>query len=308
MKIPSLPAALFLLSAGFVSAQDTEYRLWPEGNPGNWESSQEETAEERNGILRVRGVNTPTMTYFAPLKEDPVMNRAAMIICPGGGYSILAIDHEGYQVARWLNELGMHAFVLKYRLPKKESDPSKWHVPLQDAQRAISLARRLATHFGFSTGRVGIMGFSAGGHLTATTSNAYEEEFDRLYSFGSNRKARPRSTRSYSAGASEPSSHPDFAALIYPAYLVGDEDRQTLSSEAQVESRTPPTFLVHTEDDHVTALSSLYYYRELKKAGIPSELHVFPSGGHGYGLRPSDHRVAMWPTLMAGWLRDLHSR
>lgn len=297
-------SAVLLFTGLHAQCGESTFRLWPHGNPGDWSVEGTEQSDDRNGIKRVRGVNTPTIKYFAPTTSDPVLGKAAMIVCPGGGYSILAIDHEGDEVANWLSELGMHAFVLKYRLPKKDVDPSNWHVPVQDAQRAISMARQMATHLGYETGKIGIMGFSAGGHLTAATSNAYTESPKHLYSFAPRKVA---SRRTYKVTRYEPSSHPNFAALIYPAYLVGDEANQTLAPEVQVRSSTPPTFLVHTEDDRVTALSSLYYYRELKKAGVESEIHVFASGGHGYGMRRPDLRVGMWPDLMAGWMRSMFS-
>ncbi|MEM9480494.1 MAG: alpha/beta hydrolase [Verrucomicrobiota bacterium] len=300
-----LTSALLLAATSVAAAEITKYRLWPNGNPAGWSVEGPEQSDVRGEIERVKNVNVPTLTYYPPAKPDPVFGRGAMIICPGGGYSILAIDHEGREIAEWLNSLGMHAFVLKYRLPKKDSDPSNWHVPVQDAQRGISLARQLATHLGYRQNKIGIMGFSAGGHLTAATSNAFEGDFDHIYSFSDPRAKRPTSKRTYTPSKYEPSSHPDFAGLIYPAYLIGDPETNALSPEVQVRPQTPPTFLVHTQDDHITAVSSLAYYRELKAAFVPSEIHVFAKGGHGYGLRKKEERIGMWPDLMAGWLKGL---
>ncbi|MEM0896983.1 MAG: alpha/beta hydrolase [Verrucomicrobiota bacterium] len=298
------PVLAFIVSSA-VATETTEYRLWPNGNPGGWSVEGPEQRDVREDIERVRNVNTPTLTYSPPSENSPIFGRGAMVICPGGGYSILAIDHEGREVAAWLNSLGMHAFVLKYRLPKKGVDPSHWHVAVQDAQRAISLARQLASHLGFRQDKIGIMGFSAGGHLTAATSNAFLGDFDHIYSFSRSGKKRPASKRTYAPLKYEPSSHPDFASLIYPAYLIADPATNALAPEVQVRPQTPPTFLVHTQDDHITAVSSLAYYRELKAARVPSELHLFAKGGHGYGLRRKEDRIGMWPDLMAGWLRAI---
>lgn len=201
------------------------------------------------------------------------------MICPGGAYNVLAYDLEGTEVAEWLNSIGFTAVVLKYTVPKNRDGA------LQDAQRAMGLIRQHSKEWNVDPARLGVLGFSAGGHLSARLSNTCE-------------------TRSYPAvdEADSLSCRPDFTVLIYPAYL-GDAT-YTLSEGITVTSNTPPAFIVQTQDDRTFINGSIAYYLALKKQNIPSELHFFPSGGHGYGLRPSDKDVSHWPELCGRWLKN----
>ena len=257
--------------------------LWPAGNPDGWTIELEEERTD-DGIVRVKNVRTPTLSYYPP---TTTATHQAMIICPGGGYSILAIDHEGIQVARFLASHGIHCFVLKYRLPKKE-DPSRHHVALQDAQRAVSLVRYTAKEYQIDSKQIGIMGFSAGGHLSAAASTQFNK-------------------RHYNArdDIDKTSCRPDFTALIYPAYLVDKENLTTMAEEITVTKDTPTAFLAHTCDDGVPADSSIQYYLALRKHKIPGRLCIYPDGGHGYGLRKRDKLVGQWIDNLAAWLEYL---
>jgi acetyl esterase/lipase len=245
----------------------------------------------------------PTLTVFRPWGRratDPP--TAAVIVAPGGGYGFLAANHEGRQVANWLNSLGLTAFVPRYRVAPRYRHP----VPLHDAQRAIRLVRVRATEFGVRPDAIGMLGFSAGGHLTATAGTRFDE-------------GRP--------DAADPidrvGSRPDFLVLGYPVIsfaepythrgsarnLLGADTVPArladLSAERNVTARTPPTFLVHTnEDTGVPAENSIAFYLALRKAGVPAELHVFERGPHGVGLAGDRPGVGEWPRLLAIWLRE----
>jgi acetyl esterase/lipase len=259
--------------------------LWEHGAPGAQGSE---------------GSDKPTLTYYPPTHGNP--SGTAVIIAPGGGYVRLAANHEGRQVANWLNSMGVAAFVLIYRLGPKYRHP----VELADAQRAIRMVRARAKEFDVLPDRVGIMGFSAGGHLASTT----ETHFD-----GGN------------TGAEDPvdrvSSRPDFAILGYAVVsfmapelrgssakaLLGEnsDPRQLeeLSNERHVTPQTPPTFLFSTsEDKSVPSENSLLFYAALHKAGVPAELHIFEKGPHGVGLDLGDPFLGEWPKLLANWLRN----
>jgi acetyl esterase/lipase len=203
-----------------------------------------------------------------------------VIVCPGGGYSILAIDKEGYEIAEWLNTLGFSAFVLQYRVPKKQEGA------LQDAQRAIRIVRSNAKKWGLNPDKIGIMGFSAGGSLSARASTMYN-------------------VKTYDAvdKSDALSCKPDFALLIYPAYLDRGENR-SLTPELDVNSETPPTFIFQTADDRL-ANSALVYAQALRDAKVPVELHLLPEGGHGYGMRSGIDAAETWPKLAGKWLKKL---
>jgi PelA/Pel-15E family pectate lyase len=248
--------------------------LWPDGAPG---AAGTEPQDE------------PKLTiYRAPVEAS---NGAAVIVCPGGGYRTLASDHEGKQVAEWLNGLGITAFVLQYRVGPRYRHPA----PLQDGQQALRLARSRAVDFGIDPTRVGVVGFSAGGHLAATLGTDAAE-----------------------------GARPDFMILAYPVIsfaapfahkgsvqsLLGDAPApkllEELSSERRVTSKTPPTFLFHTADDaSVPVENSLSFYQALRAAGVSAELHVFPHGRHGVGLAPGDPVLSQWPKLCAAWLQAM---
>jgi len=240
-------------------------------------------------------------SLFVYLPESGKSCGTGIIICPGGAYTVLAIDHEGQQVARWLNRMGIAAFVLKYRLGPKYQHP----IMLLDAQRAVRMVRAKASQWGIATNRIGVMGFSAGGHLASTVGTHFD--------YGKTNSED--SVDHYSC-------RPDFMVLIYPvismqdgighAYsrkmLLGDNPSgeliDLLSNEKQVNSNTPPAFLVHSSDDTgVIPDNSILFYKALIASGVIAELHLFGHGSHGFGLAPGDESLGMWPQLLVSWLR-----
>jgi acetyl esterase/lipase len=233
-------------------------------------------------VIRTGNITEPSLTFYPAPEQNN--SGATVVVFPGGGYRILAFDLEGTEVCSWLNSIGINAALLKYRVPEPPDVP-RHAAPLQDAQRAVGMVRSHAAAWHVDPKRIGVLGFSAGGHLAVLLSNDYQ-------------------TRSYSFfdDADRASCRPDFTILIYPAYLTKD-DRTTLSPELKVSAQTPPTFLVQTEDDPVHVENSLVYYRALAAAKVPAEMHLFSSGGHGYGLRPSPQAVSGWPALAEAWLR-----
>jgi acetyl esterase/lipase len=245
------------------------------------EKFQDPNPDDKKQIKRLANVTKPTLTVYRPAKEKD--NGTSVVICPGGGYSILAWDLEGEEVAEWLNSIGVTGILLKYRVPKRADLPR--HVPpLQDAQRALSLVRSKAAEWGIDPQRIGMLGFSAGGHLTAAASTNYDkraydaiDDIDRL------------------------SCRPDFAVLIYPGGIVEEGE---MSPEIRVSQETPPAFFAHANDDPVTPENSALLYLALKRAGVSSELHIFASGGHGFGLRPSEHPCSHWPKRCEEWLKN----
>jgi len=266
---------------------DREFHLlWPNGAPG---------------ALGSEAVDKPKITvYRAP---SATANGAAVVVCPGGGYGVLAADHEGKQVAEWLNSFGVSAFVLQYRLGPRYHHPA----PLQDAQRAIRTVRARSAEWAVDATRIGILGFSAGGHLTSTAATHFD-------------LGQP--------GSPDPvervSSRPDFAVLVYPVIsmkegvthagsrrnLLGESPQpnlvELLSNEQQVTAQTPPSFLFHTTDDEAVPVeNSLLFFAALHKAGVPAELHVFAHGHHGVGLAPDDPVLSQWPRLCEAWMRAL---
>jgi acetyl esterase/lipase len=262
--------------------------LWPDGAPGETGDIGEETqqpARPGDSTIRIANVTRPTLEIFSPPRERNT--GAAVMICPGGGYNILAFNKEGTEVAEWLNSIGVTGIVLKYRVPARKGR-ERFEAPLEDAQRALGIVRQRAKSWDVDPDRVGVLGFSAGGHLAAALSNRNAK---RTY---------PRVD-----DADDLSCRPNFALLIYPAYLVDRKDNMTLAPEVQPTSETPPTFLAQTEDDGVKVECSLFYYLALRRAKVPAEMHLYPDGGHGYGLRPSNHNVSTWPARAEPWLRSL---
>ena len=266
--------------------------LWPSAAPGEKGDIGEEhdTTDAKGGMVdgkrvsRIGNVSRPTLTVCRPPHDKDT--GAAVVVCPGGGYNILALDLEGAEVCDWLNSVGVTGILLKYRVPARKGQ-ERYQAPLQDAQRALSLARAHASEWNLDPKRLGIMGFSAGGHLSAVASTRFNQ-------------------RAYEPvdDADQLSCRPDFAMLIYPAYLAIKEHLDTLAPELTVTSNTPPTLLIQTEDDGVHVENSLVYYLALKNAHVPAEMHLFSQGGHGYGLRPSGKPVTTWPRLAEGWLRS----
>jgi acetyl esterase/lipase len=265
--------------------------LWPGEAPGETGPIGDEvditkpTDKDVGGkrLIRLGNVSKPTITVFPAPKDKNT--GAAVIVCPGGGYGILALDLEGTEVCEWLNSIGVTGVLLKYRVPARKDRP-RYEAPLQDAQRAIGLVRQHAAEWGIDAARVGILGFSAGGHLAAAASTNYE-------------------TRTYPAvdEADQLACRPDFSVLIYPAYLTQKDKGDELAPEIKVTAQTPQTFLTMTQDDGIRVETAIYYALALKKEKVPFELHVYPTGGHGYGLRPSEHNVTTWPARTADWMR-----
>jgi acetyl esterase/lipase len=262
--------------------------VWPGKAPGETgQIGEEKLLEPKAGekkVARLTNVSKPTLSVFRPAKDKDT--GAAVVICPGGGYNILAWDLEGEEVATWLNSIGVTGIVLKYRVPRRP-DQAKDKPPigpLQDAQRALSLVRSKAKELGIDPNRIGMLGFSAGGHLTAAAATNFDK-------------------RAYEPldDTDKVSCRPDFAVLIYPGYLVA-KDKDELQPDIRVSKDTPPCFFAHAADDGVSAENSVQMYRALRKAGAKAELHVYASGGHGFGLRPSDQPCSTWPQRCAEWL------
>jgi acetyl esterase/lipase len=234
-------------------------------------------------VIRLGNVSKPTISiYKPPAAKD---TGAAIVVCPGGAYRILAIDLEGTEVCDWLNSLGVTGVLLKYRVPKREG-LQKHTAALQDAQRALGMVRHRAKEWGLDPKRIGVLGFSAGGHLAATLSNGYQE---RTY---------PKVDE-----ADAVSCRPDFTLLIYPAYLTVKEENDKIAPELNITSNTPPTFIAMTEDDPLRVEGAMFYGLALRKANVPLDLHIYATGGHGYGLRPSKDLVSTWPQRAREWMK-----
>lgn len=267
-----------------VAAQPEQVVLWPKGAPGVKGNEPPETVQpmkEGDPTIRLSNVSKPILEIYRPAKDKDC--GAAVVICPGGGYGKLAYNKEGGEVAEWLTTIGVTGVVLKYRVPHSNRDDADF-APLQDVQRAVGYVRSRASEYGLDPNKIGVMGFSAGGNLAALLSNnfahrAYEsvDDVDRV------------------------SCRPDFALLIYPAYLV--DKQNVLSPRLKVTKETPPTFLAMTQDDGVRVECGLYYYLALHQAKVKAEMHLYPVGGHGYGLRPTGNVVETWPQRAADWLR-----
>lgn len=281
--------ALFAVVCARADDKPTALDLWPAKPPGDVAAKGEERDLTKDAdsliagkrLIRLGNVSKPTITVYRPAKP----NGTCVIVCPGGGYHILAHDLEGTEVCQWLNRIGVTAVLLKYRVPAPPKGPR--HLPaLMDAQRAVSLVRSKASEWKIDPKKIGILGFSAGGHLAAVTATGEDK-------------------RAYDAidKTDEASCRPNFAVLIYPAYLT-DRKVEKLSSDLVVTKDTPPTFLAHANDDPVPAEGSAILYLALKKARVPAELHVWQGGGHGYGLRKTDRPVTAWPERCEEWLRE----
>jgi acetyl esterase/lipase len=265
--------------------------LWPGEAPGEKGPVGEEkdmTKPTENlvagkRVIRLGNVSKPTLTLTRPPKEKDT--GATVVIFPGGAYHILALDLEGTEVAEWLNSIGVSAAVVKYRVPRR-TGREKHAAPLEDAQRALGLMRANAKEWGIDPNRIGVLGFSAGGHLAAALC------------------ATPQRTYAAVDDTDKLSCRPDFSVLVYPGYLTVKEDGDKVAADVSVTTNTPPTFLVMSQDDGVRVENVLHYFLALKQAKIPSELHVYPTGGHGYGLRRNDHFVTTWPDRAADWMRS----
>ena len=301
-------AALLIAAPVSFAADPTEIRLWPGVAPGSERAGHVTEIVQNRGTpdqpdRRIQGVTVPVITVYRP---DRARNTGtAIIICPGGGYSAVVIDKEGHDIARYLESIGVTAIVLKYRLLRPEGFTFDSDVPWLDASRAIRLTRHHAAEWNLDADRIGIMGFSAGGHLASTVATRFDN--------GSSESADP---------IDHHSSRPDFQVLIYPVIsfqdeiantgsrrnLIGDDPDAELvdrySSELQVTEQTPPAFLVSTYDDRVKAENILRYFKALRTVNVPAEMHVYEVGGHGYGIRPTGKPVSTWHHRFGEWMEE----
>ena len=296
-----LSFSILMISA---NAQNNVLKIWPDGIPGSIININyfEKSMVTNERVSRYEKVTDPSITVFLPAVEKAT--GAAVLICPGGGYGVLSFDHEGFAIARWLNDNGIAGIILKYRLPSDLIMKDKSVGPLQDAQEAMRIIRRKASEWKIDPWKVGVIGFSAGGHLASTLSTHYAE---KVYEVKDTTSARP-----------------DFSLLIYPVIsfdssfthsgsrknLIGDnpsdEAVKHFSNELLITDNTPPAFLVHSADDKVVPVkNSIVYFEGLVKNNIPAELHVFQKGGHGYGLAINKGTQSAWPDLCLYWLKEI---
>lgn len=294
MKTFVLLLMVFLFQVSQSSAQQI-LPLW-NGTPPYYKDSGEKEVVKLTDIVRISNVQTPDIAVFLP--SNPMKTGEAVIICPGGGYWILAYDKEGTDIAKYFNSKGIAAIVLKYRLPVSKSNTGGDKTPLADAQRAMRLVRYHAEEWGIDPHKIGIMGFSAGGHLASTLSTHFDagnpnsdDPVDRL------------------------SCRPDFSLLIYPVItftqdfmhkgsrtaLLGSENppedlARYYSNELQVKENTPPAILIQAADDGTVSVNnSIVYFQALRKFGITAEMHIYPNGGHGFGLAIKKGYLSEWP-------------
>jgi acetyl esterase/lipase len=283
-----------------MAKSQTEVPLYNGDIPNSKKVADREYTEKAdNGRIRVFSISRPTLTIFEVPKEKS--NGTAVVICPGGGYSVVAIGHEGFDVARQFNDMGVTAFVLKYRLPRDSTMDDKSIGPLQDAERAMQYVRENAKKWNLNKKKIGLMGFSAGGHLASTEATHFEKPV-----IENKKKTNLR---------------PDFLILVYPVISFSDslmhqgsrdnllgknpspEKIQLYSNELQVTKNTPPTFLVHAKDDGgVKYQNSVRFYEALKKNNVKSEIYLFDKGGHGFGLNNPTTEVK-WMDMVHQWLQ-----
>lgn len=265
--------------------------LWETGAPETVTLPGPETNQSKPGVkqvanqnvIRIGNVSEPTLTFYpAPVTKN---TGTTVLVCPGGGYWILAYDLEGSEICQWLNEIGINAALLKYRVPRRKGRP-EWEAPLEDASRAMQILRSNAADWDIEPDKIGVIGFSAGGHLAATLSNT--------------------TTMPIIEGLDNPSPQsvcPNFAVLVYPAYLTDKETSTKISPEVQPSTNTPPTFIVVTMDDSKRAEEAMHYAMALKSVSASAELHIYPTGGHGYGLRKTANPLTDWTKRVEDWLR-----
>ena len=266
--------------------------LWPDIAPGEKGDLGEEKDTSKPGeglvagkpLIRLGNVSKPTITIYRPPADKDT--GTAVVVCPGGGYNILALDLEGTEVCEWLNSIGVTGVLLKYRVPKR-ANLERQTPPLQDAQRAFGITRQHAKEWGIDPQRVGVLGFSAGAHLSAVLCAS-------------------NSARAYPPvdDADKLNCRPDFTLLIYPAYLTTDNKGETIAKEVAVTTNTPPMFIAMSQDDPVHVENALLYALAMKQAKVPVELHIYPTGGHGYGLRRTKNFVTTWPDRAAEWMKS----
>jgi acetyl esterase/lipase len=278
------------------SAGHTQIPIWPHGAPGSstkaGAAAEVDTTTAKDNLIagkpliRLGNVSVPTITFYAPKNATgPV---PAVVVFPGGGYQILAIDLEGTEVCDWLNSAGIACVLLKYRVPHSGPYP-KSAAALEDAQRAVGLVREKAPQWNIDPQRVGVLGFSAGAHLAAAISTHFDKRlYDRV------------------DAADDLSCRPDFAVVVYPGYLALAEKNMEPNPDIVPTAQTPPTFIVQAEDDPVHVENATTYFLQLKNAKVPAELHIYAQGGHGYGLRRTELPVTTWPNTVEVWLHTIH--
>lgn len=276
------------------SAGHTQVPIWPGAVPDAHlqyvkgpEYATNSLMQNGDSLLWVCNVSRPTMTVYSPTGMN---TDVAMVVFPGGGYNALAMDLEGTEICDWLTSKGITAILLKYRVPnKKVGDYGEAPLALEDAQRTLGLVRFHAAEWHIDPHKIGVIGFSAGGHMVAATSTHFDK-------------------RSYPEvdAADRESCRPDFAIACYPGHLWSDDVGFKLNPNVPVTTNTPPTFLLMAEDDHVDHVEqSLVYYIALKNAGVPVEMHLYARGGHGFGLRHTKNPITDWPTLAQTWLETI---
>jgi acetyl esterase/lipase len=289
-RIAPLLISLFLACPAIAADTPTVVNVWPGKPAGDVGIDHDEwirpSSPGANSSTQITYVSKPTLTIVRPPKDRD--NGAAVVVCPGGGYHDLAWDKEGTEVADWLNSLGVTGIVLKYRVPQRPGDNPREPAPgpLKDAQRAISLVRSKAKDWGIDPTRIGIFGFSAGGHLAASAATNFDH-------------------RSYEPidAVDQVSCRPDFAVLVYPAYLKL-KDKDELSPGLPVSAETPPLFIVHCSDDKTAkADNSVVMYLAALRARVPAELHIYATGSHGFGLR-GGKPCSTWTLLCAEWMKN----
>jgi acetyl esterase/lipase len=306
----ALAVLTLTLAASVQAAEPITLHVWPDKPPADDRKvGPEEYMPEQPGqrkVARLTNVSVPTISVYQPPEDQ--RTGAAVVICPGGGYRILAMDLEGTEVAEWLNSIGVTGIVLKYRVPvpsptsvprgplaPRADDPAATplaereghrgtpEAPLQDVQRAISLVRSKASEWQIDPARIGVLGFSAGGNLAATACLQHaSRKYDKM------------------DDADSLSCRPDFGVLIYPGYLIDDDGN--LKPEYKPTSDTPPIFFAHAYNDGVKPENSIALFLALKQAGVGGELHIYSAGGHGFGLRKSDDPCSTWPARCNEWL------
>ncbi len=290
-------AAVCLFVFGLFAAADepsVEMKLWPGTAPGEKPGvigpEKAEPGKETPPIIRVSNVSEPALAVYQPAPEKAT--GTCVVIFPGGGYNILAYNHEGTEIADWFNSFGVTAVVVKYRVPRRAELP-KHLAPLQDAQRAIRLVRQNAEAWKIDPNRIGILGFSAGAHLTLLAATNYDEKVYEPID-----------------ATDKISAKPNFAAPIYLAYALGEKANKNtvgvpLEENIKITKETPPMFLSVADDDGVGSMGSVMTYIKMKEVGVPCELHVFVKGGHGYGIRPDKGPAAEWNVLCEKWMRQI---
>ena len=296
---------LLLLFTHQIMAQDTIVPLWPQDKvPNHIVSEEREIIVKGDDLVRISKVQKPTIEVYLPAKANA--NGQALLIFPGGGYQILAYDWEGTDIAKFLNGKGIAGIVVKYRLPSSVSQKDKHLVPLIDAQRALRMVRSMAEELNIDPAKIGILGFSAGGHLAATLGTHFDEKVYEAIDEIDKESARP-----------------DFMALGYPVItfgemthggskenLIGENPKPErvihFSNEKQVSTDTPPTFLFHATDDKAVSVeNSLLFYQALKDKGVSATMHIYPKGGHGFSLARNNMHLRTWTERLFEWLESL---